>query len=255
MIRREGIIGTIRTILLTGLWAGWFFYGAGCGPMRYPVEAAGEREFLGYSVDSRPIHAEIFGAGEDVIFILATIHGNEQAGTSLVESLSDYLCYHPQMLHDRCVVLMPLANPDGAAQNTRGNSRGVDLNRNFASANHVNSARHGEEPLSEPESRIIATVIRQWQPNRILTIHQPLNCLDYDGQSQPLAEHLAGYGPLPLKQIGSLPGSLGSYAAELNIPIITLELPRAADQQDTDSLWNTYGRYLLAAITYPDVPE
>ncbi|OPZ98517.1 MAG: murein peptide amidase A [Planctomycetes bacterium ADurb.Bin412] len=252
---QDMIIGKTRSLLLLVLGGVCFLGAGGCGPMRFNQEVAGESVFFGYSAESRPIEGELFGKGEDVIFILAAIHGNEQAGTRLVASLSDYLCRHPRLLGGRCVVLMPVANPDGVERNSRGNSYGVDLNRNFATANHVQSARHGEEPLSEPETRIIAAVIRQWQPDRILSIHQPLNCLDYDGQSEALAEHLAGYGPLPLKKLGSLPGSLGSYAAERNIPIITLELPRAADQEDSDALWNTYGGYLRAAITYPDVAE
>lgn len=249
------IIEKTRTCLLLVLGGMCFLGAGGCGLMRFNQGVAGESVFFGYSAESRPIQGEIFGEGEDAIFILAAIHGNEQAGTRLVESLSDYLCRHPRLVEGRCVVLMPVANPDGVERNIRGNSYGVDLNRNFATANHVQSARHGEEPLSEPESRIIAAVIRQWQPDRILSLHQPLNCLDYDGQSEVLAEFLAGHGSLPLKKLGSLPGSLGSYAAERNIPIVTLELPRAADQEDTNSLWNTYGRYLLAMITYPDAPE
>lgn len=214
-----------------------------------------ESLLLGYSVESRPIYSEIIGEGDDVILIMATIHGNERAGTPLVKSLSKHLNCHPQILRDRSVVLIPLANPDGAAMNIRGNSHGVDLNRNFDTANRINKPKNGQAPLSEPESQIIKAVIEQWKPDRIVSVHQPLNCLDYDGLAQPLAKHMAEYGPLPLKKIGARPGSLGSYAVEQNIPIITLELPRQADALGADSLWSTYGQYLLAAITYPEPLE
>jgi protein MpaA len=227
-------------------------YAGGCMQVQPHEQTLRESLLLGYSVESRPIYGEILGEGDDVILILATIHGNERAGTPLVEKMSEHLSSHPQILLNRCVVLMPLANPDGEAKNTRFNYNGVDLNRNFDTANRINNSRNGPTPLSEPESQIIKAVIEQWNPARIVSIHQPLNCIDYDGFAQPLAEHMAPYGPLPLKKIGALPGSLGSYATEQNIPIITLELPRQADELDVESLWNTYGQYLLAAITYPE---
>ena len=50
--------------------------------------------------------------------------------------------------------------------------------------------------------------------------------------------------PAPVRQLGSRPGSLGSFiGATLNRPIITLELPKDAGQ-DQDQLWKTYGEAL-----------
>jgi len=242
--------GKARSLVLLVLGGICFLGVGGCGGMRFHQEVAGESVFFGYSAESRPIEGELFGKGDDVIFILAAIHGNEQAGTRLVASLSDYLCRHPRLLEGRCVVLMPVANPDGVERNSRGNSYGVDLNRNFATVNRVNSARTGEKPLSEPESRIIEAVIRQWQPDRILSIHQPLNCLDYDGQSEALAEHLTGYGPLPLKKLGSLPGSLGSYAGvHLDLRLVTYELGRRrAPREKTAEYLAPHVEALCAAV-------
>jgi protein MpaA len=210
------------------------------------------RLIAGESIENRPIAYTVFGQGPDVTFILAAIHGNENAGTPLVHRLERYLQQHPELLEGRRIVLLPVANPDGVARNSRYNARGIDLNRNFQASNRINSNRFGFSPLSEPEARAIARLIRQYAPDRIVSIHQPLACIDYDGPSRTLADRMAEYCNLPLKKIGAKPGSLGSYAGmTLSIPIITLELPRAADRFNSERLWQEYGPALVAAVVYP----
>lgn len=211
------------------------------------------RYIVGRSVESRPLDCIVIGRGSDVTFILATIHGNEQIGTPLVHRLTQHLQQHSCLLNGRKVIILPIANPDGIARNKRTNSRGVDLNRNFPASNRLNNARFGSAALTEPESRIIDRLIWQYHPNRIVSIHQPLACIDYDGPALDLARHMAEYCPLPIRKLGAKPGSLGSYAGEtLNIPIITLELKRSDDSLDPDTLWRRYGKTLLAAIAFPD---
>ena len=211
------------------------------------------RSIAGKSIENRPIVYSVLGQGTDVIFILAAIHGNERAGIPLVYRLDRYLQQNPQLLEKRKVVLLPTANPDGVARNNRYNARGIDLNRNFATANRINSSRFGRRPLSEPETRVIEQLIRQYAPDRIVSIHQPLACIDYDGPSRALANRMARYCNLPPKKIGAKPGSLGSYAGvTLGIPTITLELPRTADRFNSERLWQQYGPALVAAVAYPN---
>jgi hypothetical protein len=62
------------------------------------------RPFLaGESVQKRPIEALILGNGDDVIFILATIHGNEPAGRPLVDRLSEYLMQNRYLLENQSI--------------------------------------------------------------------------------------------------------------------------------------------------------
>ncbi len=238
---------------------------AGCvEPVQYP-EIVGELpssvfpaqyHIVGSSVQNRPIMCFVLGAGSDVTLIMATIHGNEPAGTPLVRSLSWYLRQHPAMLAGRKVVLMAVANPDGLANDSRYNAKGIDLNRNFEAANRVNSKQAGLTALSEPESRAIKQVIQQYKPDRIVSIHQPLNCIDYDGPARMLAERMGQYCVLPVKKLGARPGSLGSYAGvTLGIPIVTFEMLPADSQLASETLWQKYGRALLAAIVYPNPVE
>jgi len=210
------------------------------------------RSIAGESIEKRPITYTVLGQGPDVIFILAAIHGNENAGTPIVNRLERYLQQNPELLKGRKVLLLPVANPDGVARNNRYNARGIDLNRNFPASNRINSYRFGYSALSEPEARAIALLIQQYAPDRIVSIHQPLACIDYDGPSRALAARMAEHCNLPLKKVGAKPGSLGSYAGiTLDIPIITLELPRAADKLNQEHLWQQYGPALTAVITYP----
>ena len=206
----------------------------------------------GKTIENRPIAYTVLGKGTDVIFILAAIHGNEKAGIPLVRQLETYLQQNPELLDKRKIILLPNANPDGVARNSRYNARGIDLNRNFSTANRINSNRFGYRPLSEPESRAIEILIRRYAPDRIVSIHQPLACIDYDGPSRALANRMAQFCNLPPKKIGAMPGSLGSYAGiSLGIPIITFELPRSADNFSSQQLWQQYGPALTAAIAYP----
>jgi len=238
---------------------------AGCvEPVRYP-EIVGELpsivfpsqyRIVGKSVQNRPIMCLILGDGSDVTLIMATIHGNEAAGTPLVRSLSWYLRQRPEMLAGRKVVLMAVANPDGMANGSRYNAKGIDLNRNFEARNRVNSKQTGLTALSEPEARTIKQVIQQYNPDRIVSIHQPLNCIDYDGPARMLAERMGQYCAIPVKKLGARPGSLGSYAGvTLGIPIVTFEMLQADSQLNSDTLWQKYGRALLAAITFPNRPQ
>jgi protein MpaA len=215
-----------------------------------------EHRIIGKSVQGRPIMCTVLGQGQDVTLILATIHGNEPAGTPLVQKLIDYLQQNPNHLAGRKVVLLPVANPDGMANNSRYNAKGVDLNRNFAAANRRNSAQHGYAPLSEPEAAAIASAIQRYSPDRIISIHQPLACIDYDGPAWDLADHLAQHCNLRIRKLGEKSGSLGSYAGlTLRIPTITLELPHNASQYNRDHLWQQYGSALLAAVIYPEMAK
>ena len=237
---------------------------AGCHkPVSYPEIIAAphpltdtlpaQHRILGKSIENRLIECLTLGYGRDVTFILATIHGNEPAGTPLLRHLAEYLPRHPQLLAGRTVVLLPVANPDGMARNSRDNARGVDLNRNFATANRLDNKQSGTAPLSEPEARAIESVIWKYKPNRIVSIHQPLACIDYDGPAKALAGRTAEYCDLPVKKLGAKPGSLGSYAGlELGIPIITFELLPGDTALSPEHLWQRYGKALIAVIVYPD---
>ena len=213
----------------------------------------GQYRIVGTSVQRLPILSFVLGQGSDVTFILASIHGNEPAGTLLVRRLGKYLQQEPQLMDRRTVVLLAVANPDGMAHNSRFNANGVDLNRNFPASNRLNNIKSGATAFSEPEARLVKQIIEQYSPDRIVSVHQPLACIDYDGPGTNLAVRMAQYCSLPVKKLGPKPGSLGSYAGvDLGIPIITFEMRQNDSELDSETLWRRYGKALIAAIVYPD---
>lgn len=245
-----------------------FATGEGATPATRPVEAAHDvvppiapmpevesgADVIGRSVDGRPLIAYTLGEGAEdrTILFLASIHGNEAAGTPLVNRLISVLNDDPEKRSGWRVIVVPVANPDGLASGRRENRRNVDLNRNFPADNRQERARFGDGALSEPESEALYDLILSEQPERIVSLHQPLECVDYDGPgSQPIAERMAAVCDLPAEKLGARPGSLGAWAGETQgIPTITLELPREAGDAsaDADVLWSRYGAALLAAL-------
>lgn len=210
----------------------------------------------GISVENRKINYHVLGTGDDVVFVLASIHGNEKAGTPVATALVEYLKENRDMLIGRKVIVMPVANPDGFANNSRGNANGVDLNRNFATFNRINNFTNGAHASSEPETRMLERLIDQYDPDRILTFHEALSCIDYDGPGEELSRRMGQYCDLPVKKLGCRPGSMGSYAGEtLGIPIVTIELTKADKKLSDDELWLKYGQMTLAGITYPARPD
>jgi len=252
---------SIRHISQAALIAGMLMLSA-CRPAQRdpyaPVlvtPAVQATETLGVSVQNRPIYMTAIGKGPETVLVMAAIHGNEDAGVPLVQQLIQVLRSRTDLHPTHTVLIIPIANPDGYALQSRMNARGIDLNRNFPASNRIDSAVFGQAGLTEPESQILYNLILTRQPARIISIHQPLYCLDYDGPGEEIAQFMSYFCPLPVKKLGSRPGSLGSFAGtEQNIPIITMELAEEDSRLSPHQLWLRYGPALLAAITYPRPP-
>jgi len=203
----------------------------------------------GLSVEGRTLEASVLGDGPRTLLVIAGIHGTEPAGGPLVRRFERELQAAPERLSGIKLVLVPELNPDGLASGKRTNARGVDLNRNWPARNFTSTERHGGDPLTEPETRFLANLLEHHRPVLVLSFHQPLACVDYDGPAKQIAERIARACKLPVKKLGARPGSLGAYVGEdLGVPILTLELPAQAHRSSEDELWRRYGPLLWQAL-------
>lgn len=203
---------------------------------------------IGASLEGQPIAAYTFGNAQVTALIIGGIHGSEPASATLAESLISYL--EPKHYRTSRIVIVPRANPDGLEKRQRHNINGIDLNRNFPAGNHGAAAHGGVQPLSEPESRALHELVLDVQPALVIALHQPLSCVDYDGPAQAQAQWLSRQVNLPVRKLGSRPGSMGSWVGnDLGIPIITLELPKGATGLSEEELWQAYGPGILGLIS------
>jgi len=220
-------------------------------PPQIPATSHAKTIGLGKSVQNRPIEMTMFGDGSRPILIMGGIHGDERTSVYVAEHLRDELKQHAP---DKPVAILAIANPDGYAADTRTNSRGVDLNRNFP-ANNWRKGRgrqnYGADALSEPESNAILNTIDTLNPRLIISIHsigENRHCNNYDGPAEAIAKLMSNYNHYPVAATMGYPtpGSLGSFAGiDRKIPMITLELPRAASGEKA---WGDNRAALFAAI-------
>jgi protein MpaA len=190
-----------------------------------------------------------FGDSEkNCVLFLGGVHGDEPPTVYLMLKMAHYVKDNPQIFKDKCIVIAPLVNPDGFLSNVprRVNANGIDLNRNFPTKDWYaealkqwrlkqnNNRRYypGQKPASEQETMFQIALIKRFNPQKILSVHSPLNFLDYDGPSSDLdsfehwLEMISKESNHPLKKFGFFPGSLGNYAGhERNIFTLTIELP------------------------------
>lgn len=210
-----------------------------CASMLVPRSDRGVLRHAGqtYGTSVEGIPLLLYGQGE--ILIMASIHGDEAETTVVVSEAMRCL-----QGGDLGAAVILCANPDGMLRGTRGNARGVDLNRNFPTSNwsadpvfhktRANDARDialspGSAAASEPETRALLALIDRVRPKAIVSIHAALACID-DSDNSPLGRRLAQRCELPLlSEIGyPTPGSMGTWAGEQGINLVTWELEAAS---------------------------
>jgi hypothetical protein len=172
------------------------------------VAAAGST-LAGRSVQGRPIRALRVGSPRAPIRVLVVgaIHGDELAGEAIVRRLRRA---HPP--RDVQLWLVDTVNPDGAAARRRQNAHGVDLNRNFpvgwrGGGRPFDTYYPGPHPLSEPESRAAAALIRRLRPRITVWYHQHLGIVVRGGGDLALQRLYSRRSGLRLRRLPHYPGT------------------------------------------------
>ena len=142
------------------------------------VGASGSRDHLGHlnlgvtpggrnlpalllSKEGAQSPAELLALGRPIVWLIGQQHGNEPAGGEAMLALAHALASGELtgLLDTLSVVIIPRANPDGAAAQVRETTAGFDMNRDHAL-------------LTQPETRWLHALVRQLPPSLVIDAHE-----------------------------------------------------------------------------------
>lgn len=191
---------------------------------------------LGHAIEAIHFTPPSYAKPRAPALLFAAIHGDEPASQLVLECLADELVERPP---GRDTWIVPCVNVDGALAGTRDNANGVDLNRNFATADWGTQRRVGYHPgggpADQPETQALAALIERAGATRLIAVHATYRMVNWDGAGEALAREMADRCGYPAERdMGyPTPGSFGTrYGVELGHEVVTLELPYLlADEQ------------------------
>ncbi len=182
---------------------------------------------VGRSVDGREITVRVIGpaGARRRVLVVGCIHGDECAGRRIVDALA-----HRRPPPGVQLWLIDELNPDGSVAGTRQNAHGVDLNRNFPyrwQASSDPTYDSGPRPLSEPESRAAASLIRRVRPDVTIWYHQHEDLIDMAGGDRGIARRYANTAGMRATCLPFLPGTATSWSnhALAGTTAFVVELP------------------------------
>jgi protein MpaA len=176
-----------------------------------PAARAARSQLVGRSVQGRAIRARVVGdpAAPVRVLVVGCVHGDECAGLAILRRLR--AATPPEGV---ALWLVDLANPDGTAANTRGNARGVDLNRNFPYRWRPlprGTYYSGRRALSEPEARALHRFLSRLQPAISIWYHQHADLVDESGGDVAIERRYARLVGMRFVRFDRPPGSITSW--------------------------------------------
>ena len=180
---------------------------------------------LGRSYGGRPIRAWRIGnpQAERRLLIVGCIHGNECEGMRVTQQLVNLV--RPVALD---LWVIQNLNPDGLAAGSRGNARGVDLNRDFLAA-------------TQRETQIARKLMLRLRPDATIWFHQPQSVVRAWGPSRAIARRYARLAGVPYRSLAWPPGSASRWQNGVGqrsfvVELLPGELPDAAVRRHANAV-------------------
>ena len=236
---------------------------------------------IGRSVRGRTLSMAVIGDDSgSAIVIVGSIQGDQTNTRDLTNSLINYSNQHPQWVPDGVAFyFIPSLNPDGNATNSRYNANGVDLNRNWDTADwrskaaapgypEGKSGTGGSHPFSEPETRAAADFLSGLKSQgwniRVVVLHSSTRRTEgevYPGGDDTLEiahryASVAGYDVESEWAEYTTSGEMIAWCAEQGITSIDVVIPGSQGPSSSvpgmnDTLLNLTVRALLEIADFP----
>jgi len=210
-------------------------------------------DVLGHSFENRAIEFARFGSGARRVLVVGALRGDEPEGVALAQALGEHLIRFPQRLDDLTVTIVRDPNPDGRARRSSANARGVELDRNFRSSGWrmaTDNSSPGQQPESEPETRVLADLMVDVKPDRVIILgtSRPGAAVVYSGPAEYLAAQVAIEvgGQASRAEPNAIAGSMMTMTGvDRGIPTLWIG---AVPQASGDRIWSENRRGLMTAI-------
>ena len=211
---------------------------------------APKRTVIGKSQGGQPISVYHLGGDRRRVLVLSGQHGSPEGNAvDLADAILDYFTHRERDIPKGVGLdVITIANPDGFIDGTRQFRSGVDPNRNWASGDWSPDAYDswgrlweglgGPTPMSEPETRALASWITRRRPTLVINYHSAGGFVSTDqtGLSWDLADvygEASGYPsygpdrpPFGYTITGAMDGWLaGRGIADLFVELTTQEHP------------------------------
>jgi hypothetical protein len=209
-----------------------------------------KRTVLGTSQGGQPIVAVQLGTGRRRVLVIGGQHGSPEGNTvTLADAIVDYFAPRERDLpKDVGLDVITVANPDGYIDGSRQYRSGVDPNRNWASGDwepdaydslgHFWQGLGGPVPMSEPETRALASWISKHRPALVVNIHSAggfvstgqtgssWDLSDLYGEASGYPSYGPDHPPFGYPITGAMDGWLaGRRIPDIFVELSTLDLP------------------------------
>lgn len=217
-----------------------------------------EKKIFGYSAQGRAIEGYEIGNGKNVIFLFASLHGDEVGTAELLNRFIEEVKIDPAKIsRSKKLVVMPVSNPDAyLIRDDKLNANLVNLNLNFLTSDWKEYGPEGtyagSQPFSEPESKIIRRVVENYEPKIMISYHAigALVSPELNEVSIALAHWYADKTGYKYFNEWDYPGTATKWFVEItNNPAITVEL---TNYEESD--WEINKNALLELVHSDEMP-